>query len=270
MERAFAVDGIFALAEARGHAAFQRPERRRIGQQRPVAGKRGRQAALDGARDAARHGLAAKRIELVNGNLDVLRGYVIGKGEGLGRGRGGRLGGGRGVRAAILAQPVQRCHFAGQRAQRSYLHIAVMRDLRHLLVVLAQRFAFFADLVEALGLQQHAGVRARQSYDRECADEGRGHKAVGVVKRKRDLPHPSLFIPGNKKNVVALAQHALSLNPATGRVAISPSAKNVLMRTTMISFPGTRALRTPCRGTFIQANKRIFRGSTELRRKTGP
>ena len=40
-----------------------------------------------------------------------------------------------------------------------------------------------------------------------CANEGCGHEPVRVVQRERDFAHPAVFVPGDKKNVVALAQH---------------------------------------------------------------
>jgi hypothetical protein len=42
------------------------------------------------------------------------------------------------LRQLVLPQPVKSRHFIGQRAQRGHLHIAVVRNLRHLLVVFAQ------------------------------------------------------------------------------------------------------------------------------------
>jgi hypothetical protein len=41
----------------------------------------------------------------------------------------------------VLLQAVERGNFAGQRAQRCHLHIAVVRNLRHLLVVFAKILA---------------------------------------------------------------------------------------------------------------------------------
>jgi len=58
----------------------------------------------------------------------------------------------------VLLQAVQGRNLIGQRAQRCHLHIAVMRNLRHLFVVFAKVFAVLTHLVEALCLHQHPGV----------------------------------------------------------------------------------------------------------------
>ena len=83
--------------------------------------------------------------------FDLLRIDLVGEGQGCGSGRGGRGGGGRGQ--LILPQAVARRHFAGQSAQRGNLHVAVVRDLLHLLVILAQIFPVQAHLVEILCFQ---------------------------------------------------------------------------------------------------------------------
>ena len=96
-----------------------------------------------------------------------------------------------------------------------------MRNLRHVLVVLAQSLALLADLVEALGLQQHARVGARQPGNGECTHHRRGYESIRVMQRERNLPHPSIFISGNKKDVIAFAQHKPALIPhIPGKAAI--------------------------------------------------
>ena len=72
------------------------------------------------------------------GNL--LLAYVVSLRQGDRRRRGRRAGcrmifGFRGH--PVLPQPVKSRHFIGQRAERSHLHAAVVRNLRHLLVVFA-------------------------------------------------------------------------------------------------------------------------------------
>ena len=207
MEGAFSVERVLALAKARTHAAFDRPERGRIGQLRPVAREGRRQAALKRARNPAGKRLRAQRIKLVDGELDLLLVDVVAQRQGGGRGRAAAAGGscrlGRGQ--LVLPQAVERGHFIGQGAQRGDLHIAVVRDLRHLLVVFAEILAVLANLVEALGLEQHAGVGAGQAHNRERTHQRGGDKSVRIVQRQRNLADPPVLISGNKKNVIALA-----------------------------------------------------------------
>ena len=96
VEGAFPVERVHALPEARSHAALDRPNRRRIRQLRPVAGKAGRQASLQRARNPAGKRLRAQGIKLIDGEHDLLLIHVIRKGQGRGRGRRGGAGGGRG------------------------------------------------------------------------------------------------------------------------------------------------------------------------------
>src|ERR1700733_9979275 len=53
VERALSVDRVFAFAEARCHAALERPERRSVGQQCPVAREARRETAFQRARNLA-------------------------------------------------------------------------------------------------------------------------------------------------------------------------------------------------------------------------
>ena len=105
---------------------------------------------------------------------------------------------------AVLAKPVKGSHFAGQSAKGCHLDIAVMGDLRHLLIVFPQRLPFLAHLIETLCFEKHTGVRAGQADNREGTDQRRSDETVGIVQGKGDLPHSSVFIPGDKKNVIAL------------------------------------------------------------------
>jgi hypothetical protein len=98
----------------------------------------------------------------------------------------------------VLAKPIKRSHFAGQSAKRCHLDIAVMGDLRHLLVVFPQCLAFLAHLIEALCFEQHTGVGASQADNRKGTDQRRSDETVGIVQGKGDLPHSSVFIPGDK------------------------------------------------------------------------
>src|ERR1017187_9780173 len=116
VEGAFAVDRILTLTEAGAHAALQRPKRGRVGQLRPVAGKVGREAALEGAGYPAAHGLRPQYIKLVDGELHLLRVYIVCQaqagGRGLGRGDGCSLRLGRSQ--LVLPQSVERGHFICQ------------------------------------------------------------------------------------------------------------------------------------------------------------
>ena len=98
----------------------------------------------------------------------------------------------------VLTQSVKRSHFIGQSAQRGHLHIAVMRNLRHLLVIFAQIFFILAKLIEALGLQQHPRIRAGQSNDRKGSHQRGGHKSIDIAKRQGNLANLPVFIPRNK------------------------------------------------------------------------
>ena len=41
----------------------------------------------------------------------------------------------------------------------------------------------------------------------ELQSEGRGNKAIHVMQRKRNLPHASIFISCDEKDVIAFTQH---------------------------------------------------------------
>ena len=200
MEGAFAVDRVLALAEAGADAAFQRPKRGSVGQLGPVASKAGRESALQGAGNPARHGLGAQRIKLVDGELHLLLGDVIGHGQAGGRGLGRRTCRSRrlGRSQFVLSQSVERGYFACQGSQRGHLHIALMRNLRHLLVVFAQRLSILADLVKTLGLEQHARVRTGQSNDGEGSHQRGGHKSIHILERQGNLANLAVFVSGNK------------------------------------------------------------------------
>ena len=68
-----------------------------------------------------------------------------------------------------------------------------------------ERLAFLAHLVVALGLEQHARVRAGKADDGERTNQGRGHKSIGVVQRQRNFSNPAVIIPCDKQYVIALA-----------------------------------------------------------------
>src|SRR6185437_13360401 len=59
--------------------------------------------------------------------------------------------------------------------------------------------------------EKHARVRSGKADNRECANQRRGHEAVRVMKRQRDLAYPSVFIPRHEQYVIALAQQSLLL-----------------------------------------------------------
>jgi hypothetical protein len=107
---------------------------------------------------------------------------------------------------AVLAQTVQRAHFAGERTQRGGLHILFVLYTLQLAVVLAQCFLLLAHLIEAGRLEQHAGVRAGHAGDSECAHHGRGHEHAGVVQGDRDLAERPVFLTCNENDVITCAQ----------------------------------------------------------------
>ena len=98
----------------------------------------------------------------------------------------------------VLTQAVKRSDFVGQRAQRCHLDIAIVRHLRHLLVVFAERLPLLAHLVVALGFEQHPCVGAGQPDDGKRAYQRGGHKSVGVLQRQRNLANPPVLIACNK------------------------------------------------------------------------
>lgn len=161
---------------------------------RPVAGEVCTETALQCARDAAGHGLGAQGIELVESESHVLLAEIIfGRGQ---SGRRGRCGGFASTGEEFaLAEAVESSHLVGDCAERRHLHIAIMGDLRHLLIVFAKGFAILAHLIEALSLEQHARVGAGQTDNRERANDGCGDEAVDVVKREGNLAHTPVFIP---------------------------------------------------------------------------
>ena len=80
-----------------------------------------------------------------------------------------------------------------------------MGNLRHLLVVFAERFALLAHLVVALGLEQHARVGAGESDDGKRTNQRGGNKSVGIMEGQRNLANPAVLIACDKQDVVALA-----------------------------------------------------------------
>ena len=193
MERAFAVDRILALAEARRYAALDGPHRRSIGKLRPVAGKARRQAALQRPRNLARHGLGTQRYKTCQWSWRPAAGFTssvcaataeTGAGTALPALAAGFVLSRR--LQPVLSQPVERRHFIGQRAQARHLHAAVVRNRRHTLVILAQCFAIRTHLVIAFGLQQHAGVGSGQAHNRESAHDRRGDKSIHILRAEAE------------------------------------------------------------------------------------
>ncbi len=91
MEGAFTVERVLTRAKARSHAAFNRPHRWRIGKLLPIAGKGGRKAALQCARNPARERLRPQSIKLIDGELQLLLVYVVGQRQAGGSGLQPRL-----------------------------------------------------------------------------------------------------------------------------------------------------------------------------------
>ena len=209
MECAFTIEGIFALAEAGADLAFDGPDGGRVGELGPVAGVGGKaawgEATLKSAGDAAGKCLGLERVELVDGELDLLLADVVRDGEG---GRGGRVRcGSGGLLAGFILETVDGGDFLGERAERGDLYIALVGDFGHLLVVFAEGFALLADLVEAFRLEEHAGIGTGETDDSKGANERGGYEAVDVVHGQRYLADATVFIPSDKQNVVTLTQH---------------------------------------------------------------
>src|SRR6185369_5000005 len=114
---------------------------------------------------------------------------------------------------SVLPQAVKCGNLARQGTERSNLHIAIMRNLGQLPVILAQVLVVLTNLVKALGLEQHARIGAGQSHNGESTHQGGSDKSIYVVERKRNLTDPTVFISGNKKNVIALPQHESHFHP---------------------------------------------------------
>ena len=73
-------------------------------------------------------------------------------------------------------------------------------------VVALQVVAVAAKLVETGGLDEHAGVGAREPRDGEGSDDRGGYEDVGVMKRDGKLAHGTGLIPADQDDVIPLLQ----------------------------------------------------------------
>src|SRR5690349_6979929 len=106
----------------------------------------------------------------------------------------------------LRLQAVQRRDFAGQRAQRCHLEVALLGDLLQGLVPRLERFLFRPHLVEAHDFHQHAAIGAGHAGDGQHADQGPHQEDLNIVQWNGDLAELSLGVPGDKKNVEAFTQ----------------------------------------------------------------
>ena len=81
-----------------------------------------------------------------------------------------------------------------------------MRLLFEVGVVLLQASCGRRELVEAGGLDQHAGVGAREAGDSERADDSDGDEYVSVVQRHGNLSNSATFIAADQDDVILLLQ----------------------------------------------------------------
>ena len=131
---------------------------------------------------------------------------------------GGRNGnGGRGScctcagldRRWVLPQTVEGGYLIGDGSERCDLHVTIVRNLGHLLVIFAERFALLTQLIVAFSLEEHAGVRTGEANYRKRANDCCSHETVSIAEGQRDLSDTTVFVSSNKQNVIALTQHIL-------------------------------------------------------------
>src|ERR1700759_5725017 len=104
-----------------------------------------------------------------------------------------------------LAQAVERGDFTGERAERGYLHILLLRHLLHVQVVVAEGLLLGADLIVVGGLEQHASVGAGHAGDGEESHDGGCDEDVGVVQGNGDLAKAAVVLTSYKDDVVRFA-----------------------------------------------------------------
>lgn len=63
------------------------------------------------------------------------------------------------------------------------------------------------ELVEAGGLDEHAGVRTREARNSENANDCSGNKHVRVVQGYRNLVEVTVFIPADEHDVETFFQY---------------------------------------------------------------
>ena len=105
-------------------------------------------------------------------------------------------------------QSVERRNFAGDRAQRSDLHIALFGDLLQARIIVFELIFFGAQLVIAGNLQQHAGIRAGNAGQAEESNGGADHENIQIMNGDGNFAQLAVVPAGHKKDVKAFLQIA--------------------------------------------------------------
>src|ERR1700728_1054060 len=120
-----------------------------------------------------------------------------------------------------MGQSVEGADFTGERAEGCGLHVFLVGFALQLAVILAKGFLLEAHLIEAGGLEEHAGVGAGQTGDGESTDHGGSHEDAGIVKGNGDLTERPILLTCNENDVVTRAQFYVPevsrKNPSYGR-----------------------------------------------------
>jgi len=108
----------------------------------------------------------------------------------------------------LRLQTIEGGNLAGDRSQRSYLQIALFRDLFQAGIVVFQLVFLSPELVKLRNLEQHPRIRASNSGQAEESDCSTNDKNIQVMDWDGDLAKLPVVPPGHKKDVKAFLQIA--------------------------------------------------------------
>ena len=95
-------------------------------------------------------------------------------------------------------------YFGCQSAETSDLDLTLARGVLEMGVVALQVVVIFAQLVEACGFDEHAGIGAGQAGDREDTNKCCCCNQVGVMKGNRNLGERAVGLAAHEHDVVTL------------------------------------------------------------------
>ncbi len=106
----------------------------------------------------------------------------------------------------IGLETVERGDFTGQRTQRLCLEFILLGNLLQALVAGLDGFFFCAELIEALRLDQHAGIRTGHAGNGHHANDRAGDEDVNIMQGNRNLQKFAFCVPRHQHDVKTFPQ----------------------------------------------------------------
>ena len=193
MECTLTVERIDTLTEASRDLAFDRPEIwSRVGFDPVGSGDVASQAHRQPNHGRTGQGRSTKCVELIQRRTHFVSLNLLGR---------------RGDQRRLRLQTIERGNFAGDRAQRCHLQVALFGDLFQAGVIVLELIFLGPQLVKLGHLQQHAGIRAGNSGQAEESDGGADDENVEVMDGNGDLAQLPVVPAGHEKDVEPFLQN---------------------------------------------------------------